>query len=82
MTNIRFSGAVKCPVDAQYDMKYLHEYLMKVGFPYHSVSVIYRHQDIGLHCFFSHDVKDKVTDEVKEYIKRLNATYSINHPKK
>lgn len=78
MSNVRFNGEAKSPVDAQYDMRDIHAFLMKAGFPYHSVSVIYRHQELGLHCFFSADVKDKVTNEVREYIQRLKCTYSIN----
>lgn len=36
-------------------------------FPYHSVSVIHRHQDFGLPATFMEGVKDLVTDEIKGY---------------
>lgn len=59
-------------------MQDIHTYLMKAGFPYHSVSIIHRHQELGLHCFFSNDVREKITNEVRQYIKDRNAGYSIN----
>lgn len=46
-------------------------------FPYHSVSVIYRSLDLGLHVFFMGNVKDMVTDEIKNYINAMGFTFSF-----
>lgn len=54
-----------------------HEYLMKMGFPYHSVSVIHRHQDLGFHVMFMDSVEEKITDNVKRVLKDSGFTYSI-----
>ena len=49
-------------------------------FPYHSVSVIHRHQDLGLHVIFMESVKYMVTDEIKGYLKANKFTYSyVSH---
>ena len=55
-----------------------HGYLMRMKFPYHSVSVIHRHQDLGFHVIFAHDVRDMVTDNVIKALTNLGFTYSIN----
>ena len=39
-------------------MEEIHLALMKAGFPYHSVSVTYRPQDLGLHIFMDESVKE------------------------
>jgi hypothetical protein len=81
MGAIKYHGdpTLRIPVSIQEDMKILHNYFMKCGFPYHSVSVVYRPTD-GLFCHFVNDVKDKVTPEVILYIKSYNANYIINQP--
>lgn len=55
-----------------------HDYLMRMKFPYHSVSVIHRDQDLGFHVIFSNDVRDMVTDNVIKELTNLEFTYSIN----
>lgn len=55
-----------------------HGYLMKKGFPYHSVSVIHRPQDLGFHVIFSNSVREMVTDEIKRALSNLDFNYSIN----
>jgi hypothetical protein len=52
----------------QQQLNSIHSYLMYKKFPYHSLSVIHRHQDLGFHVFFSDDVKEMVTDEIKEHL--------------
>lgn len=59
------------------DLRFIHESLMYRGFPYHSVSVIYRQQDLGLHVFFMESVKDKVTEEVKTMLEIWGFNYSF-----
>lgn len=54
----------------------MHSYLMYSKFPYHSVSVIHRHQDLGFHVIFMGSVKEMVTDEIKDYIKAMDFTFS------
>jgi hypothetical protein len=46
-------------------------------FPYHSVSVIHRHQDLGFHVMFMDSVRNMVTDEIKEKLKRDEFTWSF-----
>lgn len=58
----------------------MHHYLMYKGFPYRSVSVVYNPGVLGLCCHFSHDVKDKVTQEVINAMKREQFEYVINQP--
>lgn len=58
----------------------MHQYLMDKGFPYHSVSVIYRPQDLGYHCIFSYIVEDKIDKEIKDYLSSEKFTFSINRP--
>ena len=55
----------------------MHYWLMKEKFPYHSVSVIYRPQDLGFHVIFSDSVKDMVTERVKQYIQSNEFTFSF-----
>lgn len=78
MSNFRTSGNLITPANIQQDMQDLHRYLMDMGFPYSSVSVVYRPQDIGVCCIFSHSVKDKVDEKVIDLIKSRKANYSIN----
>lgn len=54
----------------------MHSYLMYKKFPYHSVSVIYRKQDLGFHIILMENVKEKMTDEIKNYIKIMGFTFS------
>jgi len=49
---------------------------MYMKIPYHSVSVIHRHQDLGFHVIFNDSVKDMVTDELKGYIEATGFTFS------
>jgi hypothetical protein len=72
------SGNITIPKIIQEEMETLHAYLMGAGFPYHSVSVIYRPMD-GIRCYFSNNVKDKITDDVKEFISSYKATYVVNN---
>jgi hypothetical protein len=37
--------------------------------PYHSVSVVYRPQNLGTIIIFSSDMKDKLTSEIRQVIK-------------
>lgn len=55
-----------------------HDYLMRMKFPYHSVSVIHRPQDLGFHVIFSNNVRDMVTDDVIKALTNLEFKYSIN----
>lgn len=57
-------------------LEFMHGFLMKKKFPYHSVSVIHSQHDLGYHCYFTASVKDKV-EEIKEELKRHGFTYSI-----
>jgi len=50
------------------ELRTIHGYLMYKGFPYHSVSVIYRENDLGLHVMFMDSVREKVTDEIRGYL--------------
>ena len=63
-------------MNIQQQLKTVHSHLMYNKFPYHSVSVIYRHQDLGLHVIFMESVKYMVTDEIKGYLKANEFTYS------
>ena len=68
-------------MNIQSDLISMHDYLMGKKFPYHSVSVIYREQDTGFHVIFMENVKEMVTDEIKDYIKCMGFTFSYvgNH---
>ena len=59
------------------ELNYMHSYLMFKKFPYHSVSVIHRHQDLGFHVIFTKDVKEKVTNEVKSYLNSQGFNFSF-----
>jgi hypothetical protein len=50
---------------------------MYLKFPYHSVSVIYRSQDLGLHVIFMEEVKEMITDDLINYLKASQFTYSF-----
>ena len=65
-------------MNIQSTLNVCHGFLMKQGFPYHSVSVIYRQQDLGYNVIFANDVKDKVNDHIKRALKNLEFSYSIN----
>lgn len=58
------------------ELKLIHEYLMYNKFPYHSVSVIHRHQDMGFRVIFMNSVRNMVTDKIKDYIKAMGFTVS------
>lgn len=47
-------------------------------FPYHSVSVIHRHQDLGFHVIFASNVREMVTEEIISRLKSMGFAYSIN----
>jgi len=64
-------------MNVQSELHTMHSYLMYKKFPYHSVSVIHRPNDLGLHVMFMESVKDLVTDEVKQRIKSTDFTYSF-----
>lgn len=57
-------------------LKTVHRHLMYNKFHFHSVSVIHRDQDLGLHVIFMESVKYMVTDEIKAYLKANKFTYS------
>lgn len=57
---------------------HMHQYLMGKKIPYHSVSVIHRHQDLGFHCIFEKSAKELITSEIQEQLKKNGFTYSIN----
>jgi hypothetical protein len=59
------------------ELKSMHDYLMYNKFPYHSVSVVHRHQDMGFRVIFMESVKEMVTDEIKNYIKSMGFTFSF-----
>lgn len=59
------------------ELSSMHDYLMYKKIPYSNVSVIYRSQDLGLHCIFSGEVKELITDEIKKEIKVRGFSYSI-----
>ena len=59
------------------ELNSMHRHLMYLKFPYHSVSVIHRGQDLGLHVFFMGEVKEKVTDELIRYLKIYDFGYSF-----
>lgn len=56
----------------------MHHFLMKNGFPYKSVSVIYRGQDLGYHIFISKEFEHLITDEIKSNIELSYFNYSVN----
>lgn len=58
-------------------LNHIHWNLMHLKFPYHSVSVIYRGQDLGLHVIFTEDVRRMVTDEVKYFLSANDFSYSF-----
>lgn len=58
------------------ELKSMHEHLMYNKFPYHSVSVIHRHQDMGFRVIFMDSVRNMVTDKIKDYIKSMGFTVS------
>lgn len=58
------------------ELKSMHKYLMYNKFPYHSVSVIHRHQDMGFRVIFMNSVRNMVTDKIKDYIKAMGFTVS------
>ena len=64
-------------MDIQSELKSMHSHLMYKKFPYHSVSVIHRPQDLGFHVIFMGSVKEMVTDEIKDYIKATGFTFSF-----
>jgi hypothetical protein len=61
----------------QQDLHIVHSYLMYKKFPYHSVSVIHRQQDLGLHVVFLKAVEHLITDDIKRYLNVHDFTYSI-----
>lgn len=63
-------------MNIQSGLKSMHDYLRYKRFPYHSFSVIHRHQDLEFHVIFMERVKEMVTDEIKDYIKAMGFTFS------
>jgi hypothetical protein len=55
----------------------MHQHLMYRKFPYHSVSVIHRSQDLGFHVYFMESVREMITEEIKNYMGYLDFTYSF-----
>lgn len=60
----------------------MHHYLMRHKFPYHSVSVIYRQQDLGLHVIFLESVKNLITEEIKNNMKICGFTWTFVNDEK
>jgi hypothetical protein len=50
---------------------------MRKGFPYHSVSVIHRPQDVGLHVYIMKSAEHLIDEEVKDTIEAFDFTYRI-----
>lgn len=67
----------KAVTNYQSDLLSMHNYLMYKKFPYHSVSVIHRDQDLGLHVMFMESVREMVTDEIKGYLKAFGFTHTF-----
>jgi hypothetical protein len=61
-------------------LRQIHYSLMYHKFPYHSVSVIHRWQDLGFHCILLESVKDKVTKEIEDAMTRNEFTWSFVKP--
>ena len=80
MGEFREMEGINTPYDIMIKMNDLHRWLMDMGFPYSSVSVIYRPQDIGVCCIFSDKVRDKVSKNVIDFINSHNSAYYINQP--
>jgi len=55
----------------------IHKYLMKRGFPYHSVSVVYRRLDLGYHVIFMEDQREFVDGDVLKQLKFENFSHSF-----
>lgn len=68
---------IPCKSEIMSFLGQIHRHLMYLGFPYRSVSVIHRKQDLGYHVMFMENVKDKITNELKGYLKAHDFTYSI-----
>ena len=64
-------------IDIQFELDEMHRYLMNNKFPYYSVSVIYRQQDLGFHIFFVENVRNKITEDIREEIDRNDFSYSF-----
>jgi site-specific DNA-cytosine methylase len=64
-------------IQVQPKLKSMGDYLMYKKFPYHSVSVIYRNQDLGFHVFFMENVKEMVTEEIKDRLDSFGFTFSF-----
>ena len=67
----RIHGDLKdAPNDIVYKMVEVHKMLTRTcGVPYHSVSVVYRPQDLGAVIIFSSDMKKRMTDEIRTAVK-------------
>ena len=63
------------------NLEVMHSYLMYKKFPYHSVSVIHRDQDLGFHCIFMENVRELVNEEIKNKMNQLGFTHSFVNPK-
>ena len=61
----------------QYQLKMVHQFLMYEKFPYHSVSVIHRYQDLGFHVMFMDSVKEQVTERIKKRLEIFGFGYSF-----
>lgn len=58
------------PNDIVYKMVEVHKMLTRTcGVPYHSVSVVYRPQDLGAVIIFSGDMKKRMTAEIRSAVK-------------
>ncbi len=63
-------------MNIQQQLDSMHRYLVYEKFPYHSVSVIHKINDLQFHVIFMNEVKPMVTEEIKGYIKANGFTFS------
>jgi hypothetical protein len=76
-SSIRISGMASLSARQAEKLTYIHGILMAKGFPYHSVSVVFQPND-GFRCYFSGSVRDKVTTEITNILKKEGVSYIIN----
>lgn len=76
-STIRTHGNMSLNANQAAKLSKIHGILMAKGFPYHSVSVVFRPND-GFCCHFADSVRDKVTSEVIDILKEEGFNYLIN----
>lgn len=63
-------------MNIQSELKSMHDYLMYKKIPYHSVSVVYRPQDMGFRVIFMESVREMITAEIEDHIQAMGFTVS------